>query len=201
MNEILGFEASRSGEMYDDLSPVFSEMRKQAVKATTEYNALYGKDEQKREAILRNILGSAGESPFFEPDFRCEFGKNIHLGDRFFANFNCILLDGGEIRIGNDVLFGPRVGIFTTNHATDPEERAAGGCYSKNVVIEDNVWVGANVTINQGVTIGKNTIIGSGSVVTKNIPANVIAVGNPCRVLREITEQDKTGYQSKRTLT
>ncbi|MFQ7237266.1 MAG: sugar O-acetyltransferase [Enterococcus hulanensis] len=201
MNEFLGFEASRSGEMYDDLSPVFSEMRKQAVKATTEYNALYGKDEQKREAILRNLLGSAGESPFFEPDFRCEFGKNIHLGDRFFANFDCILLDGGEIRIGNDVLFGPRVGIFTTNHATDPEERVAGGCYSKNVVIEDNVWVGANVTINQGVTIGKNTIIGSGSVVTKNIPDNVIAVGNPCHVLREITEQDKTGYQSKRTLT
>lgn len=201
MNDFLGFEASRSGEMYDDLSPVFSEMRKQAVKSTTEYNALYGKDEQKREAILRNLLGSVGESPFFEPDFRCEFGKNIHLGDRFFANFDCILLDGGEIRIGNDVLFGPRVGIFTTNHATDPEERAAGGCYSKNVVIEDNVWVGANVTINQGVTIGKNTIIGSGSVVTKNIPDNVIAVGNPCRVLREITEQDKTGYQSKRTLT
>lgn len=198
MNELLGFDVSRSGKMYDDLSEVFTKTRKQAVNATTEYNALYGKDEQKRKEILQKLLGSVGEDPFFEQDFRCEFGKNIHLGDRFYANFDCILLDGGEIIIGNDVLFGPRVGIFTTNHATYSAERKAGGCYSKNFVIKDNVWVGANVTINQGVTIGENTIIGSGSVLTKSIPADVIAVGNPCRVLRKITEQDKTGYQSNR---
>lgn len=198
MKELLGFNASKSGEMYDDLSPIFVETRKKAVEATREYNALYGKDEQKRIEILRALLGSVGESVHFEPDFRCEFGKNIHIGNRFYANFDCILLDGGEIHLGDDVLFGPRVGIFTTNHAIDPAERVAGGCYSKNVVIEDNVWVGANVTINQGVTIGKNTIIGSGSVVTKSIPENVIAAGNPCRVLREITEEDKTDYLSIR---
>lgn len=198
MNEFLGFEVTKSGEMYDDLAPNLIKLRKRAVKITTEYNALYGEDEIKRKELLKKLLGSVGKDPFFEPGFRCEFGKNIHLGDRFFANFDCILLDGGEIIIGDDVLFGPRVGIFTTNHAIDPEERVDGGCYSKNVIIEDRVWVGANVTINQGVTIGKNTIIGSGSVVTKNIPANVIAAGNPCRVLREITAEDKTGYQSKR---
>jgi len=198
MNDLLGFDVSKSGKMYDDLSPVFIETRKMAVKATKEYNALYGKDEQKRTEILQALLGSVGELAHFEPDFRCEFGKNIYIGDRFYANFDCILLDGGEIHLGDDVLFGPRVGIFTTNHATDPKERVAGGCYSKNVVIEDKVWVGANVTINQGVTIGKNTIIGSGSVVTKSIPENVIAAGNPCRVLRGITEEDKTDYLSIR---
>lgn len=139
---------------------------------------------------------SVGESAFFELGFRCEFGKHIHIGERFYSNFDCILLDGAEIRIGDDVLFGPRVGIFTTNHAIDPEERAAGACYAKPVSIGNKVWLGANVTVNQGVTIGENTIIGSGSVVTKDIPANVIAVGNPYRILRTITEADKTDYFS-----
>lgn len=194
MNELLGFEASKSGEMYDDLATVFTRARQRAVKLTQQYNRLYGEDEEKRMAVLNDLLGSIGESAFFEPDFRCEFGKNIHIGNRFYANFDCILLDGGEIFIGDDVLFGPRVGIFTTNHAIDAMERAAGGCYSKNVTIGDGVWLGANVTINQGVTIGKNTIVGSGSVITKSLPESVIAVGNPCRVLRKITEKDKTDY-------
>lgn len=188
------FELSKSGSMYNDTHEVFQKARKRAVKLTKQYNALYDEDEEQRAQLLKELLGSAGEGAFFEPDFRCEFGSNIHLGQRFYANFDCILLDGAEIHIGDDVLFGPRAGIFTTNHATDAEERTAGGCYSKPVRIGNKVWLGANVVVNQGVEIGDNTIVGSGSIVTKSLPANVIAVGNPCRVLREITEKDKTNF-------
>lgn len=141
------------------------------------------------------MLKSIGTDVHFEPTFRCEFGYNISIGDHFYANFDCIMLDGGGIEIGNHVLFGPKVGIYTSNHATDPWERANGACYAKPVKIGNNVWIGAGVHINQGITIGDNTIIGSGSVVTKNIPANVITGGVPCKVIREITEKDKTGYQ------
>lgn len=194
MTEQEYFSLSKSGKMYDDTHEVFLAARKKAVRLTKEYNALYGEDEEKRSRLLKELLGSVEEDAFFEPDFRCEFGSNIHIGKNFYANFDCILLDGAEIKIGDQVLFGPRVGIFTTNHATDPQERAMGGCYSKPVSIGNNVWLGANVVVNQGVEIGENTIIGSGSVVTKSIPANVIAVGNPCKVLRKITAADKTNY-------
>ncbi|MBO0482695.1 sugar O-acetyltransferase [Candidatus Enterococcus courvalinii] len=186
----------QSGKMYNDLANTLIQARQATMAKVLTYNDLYGTDEPARKEILSELLGSVGESVFFELGFRCEFGKHIHIGERFYSNFDCILLDGAEIRIGDDVLFGPRVGIFTTNHAIDPEERVAGACYAKPVSIGNKVWLGANVTVNQGVTIGENTIIGSGSVVTKNIPANVIAVGNPCRVLRTITEADKTDYFS-----
>lgn len=186
----------QSGKMYNDLADTLIQTRQITMRALLTYNNLYGTDEPARKKILSDLLGSVGESAFFELGFRCEFGKHIHIGERFYSNFDCILLDGAEIRIGDDVLFGPRVGIFTTNHAIDPEERAAGACYAKPVSIGNKVWLGANVTVNQGVTIGENTIIGSGSVVTKDIPANVIAVGNPCRILRTITEADKTDYFS-----
>lgn len=186
----------QSGKMYNDLTDTLIQTRQTTMRALLTYNNLYGTDEPARKKILSDLLGSVGESVFFELGFRCEFGKHIHIGERFYSNFDCILLDGAEIRIGDDVLFGPRVGIFTTNHAIDPEERAAGACYAKPVSIGNKVWLGANVTVNQGVTIGENTIIGSGSVVTKDIPANVIAVGNPCRILRTITEADKTDYFS-----
>lgn len=186
----------QSGKMYNDLTNTLIQARQATMAKVLTYNNLYGTDESARKEILSELLGSVGESVFFELGFRCEFGKHIHIGERFYSNFDCILLDGAEIRIGDDVLFGPRVGIFTTNHAIDPEERVAGACYAKPVSIGNKVWLGANVTVNQGVTIGENTIIGSGSVVTKNIPANVIAVGNPCHVLRTITEADKTDYFS-----
>ena len=108
-----------------------------------------------------------------------------------FMNFGCIIFDMGEVTIGNNVMFGPRVGIYTTNHAFDPEERIANVVISKPVKIDNRVWIAADVKILQGVIIGENSIIGAGSVVTHDIPANVIAAGNPCRVIRKITEQDK----------
>ena len=184
-----------SGKMYNDLTQELIQARENTVFLTNEYNNNFGKSKYEREEILKKLLKSIGKGVHFEPNFRCEFGFNITIGDNFYANFDCIMLDGGEIDIGNNVLFGPRVGIYTSNHAIDTKERVAGGCYAKSVKIGNNVWIGAAVSINQGVTIGENTIIGSGSVITKNIPANVVAAGVPCKVIREITQLDKTGFE------
>ncbi len=184
-----------SGVMYNDLTPELVKAREKTVLLTNQYNDSFGQSAEVRETILKNLLQAVGENVHFEPTFRCEFGFNISIGDNFYANFDCVMLDGGGIEIGENVLFGPRVGIYTSNHAIDAIERVKGGCYAKKVTIGNNVWIGAGVHINQGVTIGENTIIGSGSVVNKDIPANVIAAGVPCKVIREITERDKTGFQ------
>lgn len=183
-----------SGNMYNDLTKELVKAREKVVLMTNEYNSSFGKTSKEREDILKKLLKSIGKGVHFEPNFRCEFGFNISIGNNFYANFDCVMLDGGGIEIGDNVLFGPRVGIYTSNHAIDSDERILGGCYAKKVKIGNNVWIGGGVQINQGVTIGDNTIIGSGSVVTKNIPANVIAAGVPCKVIRGITEEDKTGF-------
>jgi maltose O-acetyltransferase len=184
----------RSGQMYNDLTPELVAAREQTVLLTNQYNSAFSRPTSEREDILRQLLGSLGTSVHFEPTFRCEFGRHIHIGNNFYANFDCVMLDGGGITIGDDVLLGPRVGIYTSNHAIDPSERAAGGCYARPVRIGNRVWVGAGVHINPGVTIGEGSIIGSGSVVTSDIPPHVIAAGVPCRVIRAITEADKSGY-------
>ncbi|GGS76599.1 acetyltransferase [Planobispora rosea] len=184
-----------SGRMYNDLTDELVQARRRTVLLTTEYNDSFGRPQHEREAILRRLLRDAGRDCYFEPTFRCEFGFNISIGDHFYANFDCVMLDGGGITIGDHVLFGPRVGIYTTNHALDAAERAAGACYAKPVTIGNHVWIGGGVTINQGVTIGDNTVVGSGSVVTRSLPPGVVAVGSPARVLRAITEADRTGYR------
>ena len=184
-----------SGAMYNDLTPELIAARERTVVLTNEYNESFGKPAEEREAILKRLLKSIGKGVYFEPTFRCEFGYNITIGNNFYANFDCVMLDGGGIEIGDNVLFGPHVGVYTSNHALAAEERIAGACYAKKVKIGNNVWIGAGVHINQGVTIGDNTVIGSGSVVTRDIPANVIAAGVPCKVIREITEKEKTGWK------
>ena len=171
------------GEMYNDLTEELIKARENAVLLTNEYNNSYGQSAEKREQILKRLFASIGEDVYFEPNMRCEFGYNISIGNHFYANFDCVLLDGGGIEIGNNVLFGPRVGIYTSNHAIDAQERIAGGCYAKKVKIGNAVWIGGGVQINQGVTIGDNTIIAYGSVVTKSIPDNATAVGNYAKVI------------------
>jgi len=111
-----------------------------------------------------------------------------------YINFGCIILDCADITIGNNVLIGPNLGIYAANHSILPEERIAGGCYGKPVIINDNVWIGGDVKILQGVTIGEGSIIGAGSIVTKDVPSRVISAGNPCKIIRKITEKDKTDY-------
>ena len=175
-----------SGEMYNDISPELLPLRRRAVLLAKEYNEAYGKSQEEREAILRKLMKSVGEGVHLEPDFRCEFGMNITLGDGFFANYDCVMLDCGEIIIGDHVLFGPRVGVYTANHAADPWERANGACYTKPVKIGNNVWVGAGVHINPGVTIGDNVVIAAGAVVTKDVPSNCLVGGVPARVIRAL---------------
>ncbi|KRM09343.1 sugar O-acetyltransferase [Paucilactobacillus suebicus] len=177
---------------YNDLDPLLVDARARSTKLTTELNSSNNNDEKKR--ILSHLLGSSGVNPFFEPFFRCEFGCNIHIGDNFYANYDCVMLDGAPINIGDNVLFGPKAGLYTSNHLIDAKERRQGGCIAKPISIGDDVWFGANVTVMPGVTIGDRTIIGGGSVVTKNIPSDVIAVDNPCHVMRKITDEDRTGF-------
>lgn len=189
-------ELMLSGHMYDDLTPELVAVRESAVLATTAYNGSFGRPAEERLRLLRRVLSHAGRGAHFEPTMRCEFGFNISVGDDFYANFDCVMLDGGGITIGDSVLLGPRTSIFTTNHALNPEERAAGACSARPVVIGDRVWVGGSVVINPGVTIGDGAIIGSGSVVTRDVPARSIAAGVPARVLRQVDESDRTGWQS-----
>ena len=160
---------------------------------TAAYNAADPADPT-LQAMLREIFGSVGERVRVKPPIYCDYGRHVHIGDRFFSNFNCTFLDVAEIRIGNDVLFGPNVAIYTAGHPVHPDTRARGYEYGAPVVIGDGVWIGGSVVVCPGVTIGAGIVIGAGSVVTHDIPAGVIAAGNPCRVIRPITEQDAGRY-------
>ncbi len=188
------WEKMQAGEIYNDFDEDLFQRRIVAKKLFRAYN-LTGDDEtEKREGILRKLFKSLGSRVWIEPDFRCEFGKNITIGDDVYINFGCVILDCGQVSIGNNTLIGPNVGIFSGNHTTDAEERAAGGLIPKPISIGNRVWICGNVCIVPGVNIGDDSIIGAGSVVTHDIPSGVIAVGNPCRVLRAITDDDKVGY-------
>lgn len=153
------------------------------------FNTTQNKEE--RIVAIRELLGHIGNNTFITPPFRCDYGSNISIGDYSGTNYDCIFLDVCPITIGNHVSIGPRVTLTTAGHPIDAEVRNMGLEFGKPITICDNVWIGANVVVNPGVTIGENTVIGSGSVVTKDIPANVVAVGNPCRVLREINDHDR----------
>lgn len=163
-----------------------------------EINSIPPADVEKRNDIYRELLGSTGEKFLIEIPFRCDYGYNISIGENFYSNYNCIILDCAKVKIGDNVMLAPNVGIYTAGHPLDPESRNQGWEYAMPVTIGNNVWIGGNVVINPGIRIGDNTVIGSGSVLTKDIPANVIAAGNPCKVIRQITEEDKQYYFKKR---
>ncbi|KAJ9465493.1 Maltose O-acetyltransferase [Diplonema papillatum] len=143
-------------------------------------------DHEVREGLFKQLLGTMGSRCFIEPPFRCDYGYNIKLGDDVYMNFDCVILDICPVEIGDKTLFGPGVHVYAATHPIDPPLRATGIEGGKPVKIGKNVWVGGRVVILPGVTIGDNTTIGAGSVVTKDVPANVVAAGNPCRVLREL---------------
>lgn len=150
------------------------------------YNSLHPmkKDEQKK--LLNRLLKNVGENSVIRPPFFCDYGYNIEIGDNFFANVNLVILDGAQVCIGNNVFIAPNVGIYTAGHPLDAKQRNRGLEYAYPITIGNNVWIGASVTILPSVTIGDNSVIGAGSVVNKDIPANVVAVGNPCRIIRQI---------------
>lgn len=141
--------------------------------------------------LLRTIMGQLPDNAVIRPPFHCDKGSKIHIGENFYANTGLIILDAAKVEIGNQVFFGPCVSIYTVNHPIDAFVRSLGYEIAQSVKVGDHVWVGGNTVINPGVTIGDNVVIGSGSVVTKDIPANTVAAGNPCRVIREITEEDR----------
>ncbi len=162
-----------------------------------EFNNTNPRDTQKLDEILRSIIGKAGKNITILQPFHCDYGKNIEVGDNFYANYNFIVLDVAKVTIGNNVFVAPNVSVYTAGHPVHYEMRNTMLEYGIPITIGDNCWIGGNVVICPGVNIGENTVIGAGSVVTKDIPPNVIAAGNPCRVIREITEEDKKYYYKK----
>lgn len=150
---------------------------------------------QKREDILRSLLGKHGNNMTIEGPFYCDYGYNIEIGDNFYANVNFTVLDGAKVTIGNNVFIAPNVGIYTAGHPLDAERRNQGLEYAHPVTLGDNVWVGAGVNILPGVTIGSDAVIGAGAVVLKDVPDGVLVAGNPARVIRKIADEDKLRYR------
>ena len=158
------------------------------------YNHLPPEEWDRQTELLKEILGKTGEFVHIEPPFHCDYGYNIEVGEEFFANYGFTVLDVGRVRIGSNAQFGPNVSIYTAGHPLHPDSRNSGYEYGIDVTIGDNVWIGGSACVLPGVTIGNNVVIGAGSVVTRDIPDNVLAAGNPCRVIREITEADRDYY-------
>lgn len=155
------------------------------------FNSLPPSREEERNAIIRQLFGKTGGSFSIHSPFHCDFGTQISIGDDFTGNFNLTILDEAPVTIGDHVFIGPNVGIYTVTHALLPDQRNAGVMRSLPVTIGDNVWIGGNTVVMQGVTIGSGSVIGAGSVVTRDVPPGVIAFGNPCRVIRPVTEADR----------
>ena len=192
------WEKMQQGIIYNDFDEDLFKRRIETKKLFRIYNKTDDEEVNLRNDIMKKLFKKVGKNVWIEPDFRCEFGKNIIIEDDVYINFGCIILDCAEVIIGSHTLIGPNVGLYPVNHSVDAEERINGGCIGKPINIGKNVWLGGDVKVLAGVSIGDNTIIGTGSIVTHDIPSNVIAVGNPCKVIREITDKDKTDYLSKK---
>ena len=192
------FEKMIHGEVYCPLDPEIQGMQRKARKLTKEYNATEPEDYPNRIRILKELLGSCSDMTFIEPDFKCDFGRNIYLEGRAILNFDVLMLDSAPIRIGEGAFIGPRVCIYTACHDIDPVERNKPQCFAKPVTIGKNVWIGGSAVILPGVTIGDNVVIGAGAVVTKDIPDNVVVGGNPAKILRTIEERQRASHNSCR---
>ncbi|MCL2751299.1 MAG: sugar O-acetyltransferase [Firmicutes bacterium] len=189
-------EKSANGLLYLPFEPELNAERAAARRIWYEYNNLSPAEHEARgRDILRGLLGKTGKTFAVEIPFRCEYGYNIEIGERFFSNYNLVILDNAKVTIGDDVLIAPNVGIYTAGHPLDAERRNAAIEYAYPVTIGDSVWIGGGAQIMPGVTIGSGTVIGAGSIVVKDIPGGVLAVGNPCRVVRKITEDDIKKYR------
>lgn len=175
-----------TGELYDaDDSELVAE-RERARDLTRRYNRTTVHDQPERRELLEELLGSCGEECEIEPPFRCDYGYNIHVGENFYANFDCVILDVCRVDIGQNCQIGPGVHIYTATHPLDATERIKGPEYGKPVTIGDNVWIGGQAVLNPGVTVGDNSVIASGAVVTKDVPDEVVVQGNPATVVKEL---------------
>jgi maltose O-acetyltransferase len=175
-----------AGELYNALDPQLVEERHQARKLLQAFNDTFAGDEKLRAALAKDLFADVGKDVWIEPPFYCDYGSNISLGDKVYFNFNCVILDPAPVNIGSNVMFGPYVQIYTATHPVPHLERRNGLEFALPIEIGSDVWVGGGVMVNPGVKIGARSVIGAGSVVTKDIPADVFAAGNPCRVIRDL---------------
>lgn len=172
-------------------APETSELQIAAKQLCWEYNRTSPSEAEKRKRILKKLFGTCSDMTGVEPDFHCDFGFNIHTHGLVVINYNCVILDTSPVQIGSGTFIAPGVCIACSGHAIDPVQRSQGIGNSAPITIEDNVWIGANAVICGGVTIGAGSVIGAGAVVTHDVPAGVVAAGVPCKVIREITAEDK----------
>jgi maltose O-acetyltransferase len=179
------YEKMLAGELYDAGDKILTQMRIRARALMHVYNQT-PYDKEQREMLLQKLLGKTGGNIDIQAPFFCDYGNHIFIGKNFYANFNCVILDCNYVRIGNNVMLGPGVQIYAAHHPVIAAERIKGPELATAIAIGDNVWIGGGSIICAGVTIGDNTTIGAGSVVVKNIPHNVVAVGNPCRVIKQL---------------
>ena len=193
-------EKMLSGKPYKGFNDELVKERQDTKEVLYDFNLLRPSEIEKRNEWIGKLFGRVGKEFYIEPPFRCDYGYNISIGENFYSNYNCTILDCAQVTIGNDVLFGPNVSLFTAGHPIHSVPRNEGIEYAFPITIGNNVWIGGGVIVNPGITIGDNVVIGSGSVVTKDIPPNVIAVGNPCKVLKEITDEDRNKYFRDREL-
>ena len=187
-------EKMTDGEIFMTGDPELMEDKKNARTLAARYNATTEEEPELRLAILKELFGSCDDQIFIKPPFKCDYGYNIHLGKKFFANFDCIMLDCAPIYIGDHCYMGPKTCIYAVNHPMTARERATGAAKGSSVHIGNNVWFGGNCVVLPGVHIGDNVVVGAGSVVVKDIPDNALVVGNPARVVRYIDQNEKNDY-------
>ena len=180
------FDKMVSGEMYNPNDERLVNERKIAKELCFEYNNTNPSDDKNRKKIIGKLIGKVGQVYTFEPNFYCDYGYNIEIGENFYSNHNLVILDPAPVKFGDNVLIGPNCGFYTPEHPIISDERIKGLEYARAINVGSNVWIGGGVTVLSGVNIGDNVVIGAGSVVTKNIPSNSVAVGNPCKILRKI---------------
>lgn len=193
-------EKMKNGKLYLPNDEALMKEQEQCLEILYDFNMTRPSESEKRMTILRSLLAEVGENCYIEPPLHANWGKHTHFGKGVYANFNLTLVDDSDIFVGDNVMFGPNVTVATAGHPIDPDLRKQAAQFNIPVRIGNNVWIGAGAVILPGVHIGDNTVIGAGSIVTKDIPANVVAVGNPCRVLREISEHDKKYYYKDRVV-
>lgn len=180
--------------------PAYEEEIRACKERCFSYNGLHPNDTAAQQELLRLLLGNMGEHVLVTPPFWCDYGYSISMGNYFYSNHNLVINDGAPVTFGDHVLIGPNCCLTTAEHAIDPELRKEGVEIAKPITVGNNVWIGAGAILLAGVTVGDNSVIGAGSVVTKSIPGGVVAVGVPCKVLREISAEDKTRYPTYRPL-
>ncbi|MCM3543634.1 maltose acetyltransferase domain-containing protein [Priestia megaterium] len=183
-------EKMLNGEMYNPADAQLRRDREHARRQVRIYNGTSESEDTKRTELLKDLFGSTGENVYVEPNIRVDYGYNIFVGENFFANFDCVILDICKVSFGDNCLLGPGVHIYTATHPIDPNKRNSGKEYAKPIIFGDNVWIGGSSVINPGVTIGDNVVIASGSVVTKDVPNNVVVGGNPAKIIKKLEIKD-----------